>query len=58
MVHAVDHTGDRAYETEIALIKLQSGLEARTQILQIAEHYNAKVVDYGSDSLMLRVYAS
>ena len=43
-------------ETEIALVKLKAALEARTEILQIAEHYNAKVVDYGHDSLILRVY--
>ncbi len=56
VVHATDHTGDDAYETEIALVKLHCSLEDRTQILQIAEHYGAKVVDYGSDSLVLRVY--
>jgi acetolactate synthase-1/3 small subunit len=58
VVHAVDHTGDEAYETEIALIKLVADLDRRTQILQIAEHFGAKVVDYGADSLMLRVYGS
>jgi len=56
VVHAIDHTGDDSYETEIALVKLESRLDQRTEILQIAEHYGAKVVDYGSDSLMLRVY--
>lgn len=58
VVHAVDHTGDQAYETEIALVKLKAGLEERAQILQVAEHFGAKVVDYGQDSLMLRVYGS
>ena len=56
VVHAIDHTGDDSYETEIALVKLESQLDRRTEILQVAEHYGAKVVDYGSDSLMLRVY--
>jgi acetolactate synthase-1/3 small subunit len=58
VVNAVDHTGDEAYETEIALIKLQCQLDERNQILQIAEHFNAKVVDYGTESLMLRVYGA
>jgi acetolactate synthase-1/3 small subunit len=58
VVHAVDHTGDASYETEIALVKLRADLDQRTQILQIAEHYTAKVVDYGSDSLILRIYGS
>ena len=48
--------GEDPYETEIALVKLESRLDQRTEILQIAEHYGAKVVDYGPESLMLRVY--
>ncbi len=58
VVHATDHTGDSSYETEIALVKVEAHLDARTEILQIAETFNAKVVDYGSDSLVLRVYGS
>ncbi len=56
VVHAIDHTGEDAHETEIALVKLECALDQRTQILQIAEHYKAKVVDYGTDSLILQVY--
>ena len=56
VVHAIDHTGDDSYETEIALVKLACSVDQRTEILQIAEQYSAKVVDYGSESLMLRVY--
>jgi acetolactate synthase-1/3 small subunit len=56
VVHAIDHTGDEAYETEVALVKLHVALDARTQILQIAEHYKAKVVDYGAEAMMLRVH--
>ncbi|MDX1650025.1 MAG: acetolactate synthase small subunit [Myxococcota bacterium] len=58
VVRAIDHTGDASFETEIALVKLHAELQERTQILQIAEHYGAKVVDYGQDSLMLRVYGA
>jgi acetolactate synthase-1/3 small subunit len=56
VVHAIDHTGQAAIETEIALVKLRCTIDSRTQILQIAEHYNSKVVDYAADSLILRVY--
>jgi len=56
VVRAVDHTGDAAYETEIALIKLNVEDEHRTQVLQIAEHFSAKVVDYAAESVVLRVY--
>ncbi len=58
VVHAIDHTGDSSYETEVALVKIAAPLDDRTQILQVAEHYKAKVVDYGADSLILRVYGS
>jgi len=58
VVRAVDHTGDAAYQSEIALVKVACGLNDRTPVLQIAEHYNAKVVDYGPESLMLRIFGS
>jgi len=58
VVHATDHASDEAYGTEIALVKLACQLDERAQILQIAEHFNAKVVDYGTESLMLRVYGA
>lgn len=58
VVHATDHTGGDAYETEIALVKLRAGLHERTEILQVAENFGAKVTDYGQESLMLRVYGA
>ena len=58
VVHAIDHTGDESYEVEIALLKLECPLDARTQILQVAEHYRARVVDYGAESLILQVHGS
>lgn len=56
VVRAVDHTGAQVIETEIALVKVRAGIRERTEILQIAEHYKAKVVDYGAESLILRIY--
>ena len=56
VVHATDHTGGDAYETEIALVKLRADLHERTEILQIAENFGAKVTDYGQESLILRIY--
>jgi acetolactate synthase-1/3 small subunit len=56
VVHAEDHTGQAVIETETALVKLKCKLHERTEILQISEQYNAKVVDYGPDSLVLRLY--
>ena len=58
VVHAIDHTADQAYEVEIALIKLECGLDERNQILQIAEHYKARVVDFGPEALILQAHGS
>ncbi|MDH3521865.1 MAG: acetolactate synthase small subunit [Myxococcales bacterium] len=58
VVHAIDHTGDESYEVEIALIKLHCPLDQRTQILQIAEHYKARVVDFGASSLIIQAHGS
>lgn len=56
VVHAVDHTLSDRFETEIALIKVTCTPEQRREILDIAEHFKAKVVDYAPESLILRVY--
>jgi acetolactate synthase-1/3 small subunit len=57
VVHALDHTGQAVVETEIALMKIKaSTIESRAAILQVLEHYKGKVVDFGSESLVLRVY--
>lgn len=58
VVHAIDHTGQSVLETEIALLKVNCPLSRRTEILQIAEQYNGKVVDYGTDSLIVRIYGA
>jgi acetolactate synthase-1/3 small subunit len=55
VVHAIDHTGQAVIETEVALVKVKASLAERTTVLQVAEHYHAKVVDYASDSLIMRV---
>jgi acetolactate synthase-1/3 small subunit len=58
VVHAIDHTQDSSYQVEIALLKLHCPLDQRTQVLQIAEHYKARVVDFGQDSLILQAHGS
>src|SRR6185295_4301596 len=58
VVHAFDHTGQAVIESEVALVKLNSPVDRRTEILQIAEQYNAKVVDYGRESMIIRVYGT
>ncbi len=55
VVRATDHTNQSVVETEIGLIKIKADISKRTEILQVAEHYKAKVVDCGAESLILRV---
>jgi acetolactate synthase-1/3 small subunit len=56
VVHALDHTTSDRFETEIALIKVRCEGDFRREALEIAEHFNAKVVDYAEQSVILRVY--
>jgi acetolactate synthase I/III small subunit len=58
VVHAFDHTGQAVIESEIALAKLECAVDQRTEILQIAEQFGAKVVDYGPASVILRIYGA
>ncbi len=56
VVHALDHTSTDRFETEIALIKIRCSGDSRREVLEIAEHFNARVVDYALESVILRVY--
>jgi acetolactate synthase-1/3 small subunit len=56
VVHALDHTLSDRFETEIALIKIRCEGDSRRDVLEIAEHFNARVVDYAANSVILRVY--
>jgi len=58
VVHAFDHTGQPVIESEVALVKLACPVDKRTEILQIGEQFGAKVVDYNSSSMILRVYGA
>lgn len=56
VVHATDHTDDDLIETEVALVKVAAPLAQRTTVLQVAEHFKAKVVDFTSESVVLRIH--
>ena len=58
VVHAFDHTGTAVIETEIALVKLECAVDQRTEILQIAAQFGAKVVDSGATSMIVRIYGT
>lgn len=55
VVYITDHRDEVPIEVEIALVKVRCTLSNRTVILQIAEHYKAKIVDYGTETMIIRV---
>ena len=58
VVHAIDHTGQDTVETELALVKIKAPIDERAEILQIAEHFKCKVVDFAADSVVLRLHGT
>lgn len=58
VVHAIDHTGQATIETEIALLKIRCPIDRRGEILQIAEQFGSKVLDYGVESMIIRTYGA
>ncbi|MDA3959458.1 MAG: acetolactate synthase small subunit [Planctomycetota bacterium] len=55
VVHAIDHTNQPVIDVEIGLFKVKVELKDRTALLQLVEHYHGKVVDYGHESVIIRV---
>lgn len=55
VVFVSDHRDHPAVEAEVALIKVQCSDEQRPAVLQVAEHFAAKVVDCEDASLVVRV---
>ncbi|MCB1209773.1 MAG: acetolactate synthase small subunit [Verrucomicrobiales bacterium] len=55
VIHCTEHTDRDAVVKEMALIKIHTGPEQRTEILQIIEHYSGKTVDLQEDSLICMI---
>jgi acetolactate synthase I/III small subunit len=55
VMHCTDHAFDDAVVQELALIKVRVGLEARTEALQVCEHFGAETVDLTETSMIVRV---
>lgn len=53
VVHCVDHTGEEVVAKELALVKVAVSAEARTEALQIADHFGGKTVDLTETSLIV-----
>lgn len=56
VVRAEDHTAQDMVETEVVLLKIAVGQDNRGDLLQIVEHFKAKVVDFKAEQLLVRAY--
>jgi acetolactate synthase-1/3 small subunit len=55
VMHCTDHSQDEAVIREMALIKIGADAEARTEALQIAEHFGCKTVDLTENSMIVQI---
>lgn len=55
VISASDSTSRSTVETELALVKIATGKDERSELLQIAEHFEAKVADFQNKSMILRI---
>lgn len=58
VLHCHEHTDRDAVVKEMILIKIKTGAESRTEILQIVEHYTGKAVDLQEDSLIVMIHGN
>ena len=56
VIHCFQHTPENSVVREMAMIKIKSeNAERRTDILQIVEHFGGKTVDFGENSMIIRI---
>lgn len=55
VIHGSEHTDNDAVAKELVLVKIATGSDQRTEILQIVEHYSGKTVDLQEDSLICMI---
>lgn len=58
VIKVVDLSKEEFVDRELALIKVTASPETRAEILQIVEIFRAKVVDIGSNTMMIEITGS
>lgn len=56
VLRCIDHSDDNAVVRELALIKVSTDVQERTEILQIVEHFGCKTVDLTEKSVIVMGY--
>ncbi len=55
VLHATDHTHESLIERELGLYKINAPSTARTEILQIADHFKASSVDLTEETIVFQI---
>ena len=55
VLRCIDHTNDGSVVKEMGLIKIEVSSDARSEALQIAEHYGCKTIDLTDNSMIIQV---
>ncbi len=58
VIKLIDLTGLKSVNRELALIKVQASPDRRTEIIQTADVFRARVIDVGVDTIVLEVTGS
>jgi acetolactate synthase-1/3 small subunit len=53
VIKVIDHTRDDLVGRELALIKVRANSQTRSEIMQVADAFRAKVVDISDETLMI-----
>jgi acetolactate synthase-1/3 small subunit len=53
VLRCIDHTGDESVIKELALVKVGVDASARSEVLQVGEHFGCKAVDLTETSMIL-----
>jgi acetolactate synthase I/III small subunit len=53
VIKVYDHTGEELVEREIALIKVRTAAETRSEIMQIVDIFRANIVDVSESSMVI-----
>jgi acetolactate synthase-1/3 small subunit len=54
VLRVAEHKHEDVLEKELALVKVQCAAHARTEILQIVQHFKAITVDFTDESLIIQ----
>jgi acetolactate synthase-1/3 small subunit len=58
VVEVVDFKEGQAVERELVLVKVKADARSRSEIVQIADIFRAKIVNLGSDNLIIELTGS